>query len=83
MNNEELYRNFSLRTGATRTLTSHGSHALYSLTHLQQHSYNHVVRSASSAVSEFVIEVVSIVMRGEFSRRSVKKAVGTEVFSDA
>ena len=28
----------------------------HSLTHLHQHSYNHVVRSASSVITEFGIE---------------------------
>ena len=30
----------------------------HSLTHLHQHSYNHVVRSASSAIAEFGIELL-------------------------
>ena len=30
----------------------------HSLTHLHQHSYNHVVRSASSAITEFGMDVL-------------------------
>ena len=30
----------------------------HSLTHLHQHGYNHVVRKASSAISEFGIELL-------------------------
>ena len=39
------------RTGATRTHVDR----THSLTHLHQHSYNHVLRSASSAITEFGI----------------------------
>ena len=35
----------------------------HSLTHLHQHSYNHVVRKASSAITEFGIEFIIYFLR--------------------
>ena len=60
------------RTGATRTLTRIAR--IHSLTtHLHQHNNNHVVRSASSAITSFGIDFFFKVPQGAEPNRSSRR----------
>ena len=48
---------------STMNTHTHVGHT-HSLTHVHQHSYNHVVRSASSAITEFGISFILTVPHG-------------------